>query len=172
MILSIEAQNILEKHGYETYNFKEEPISFVFEDQSLLGFVCSCKNVQEILDRWKQIQDSFISGTATQLSNDLLKAWNVYSVFLSEGEAKKEQQSELNYVEEDFRGTRKVVGCGIITRTDLENALLPLLPIRQRVRLTIEDYVERLRKRIEIPELLSDLKERDILQILEQKDED
>jgi hypothetical protein len=35
----------------------------------------------------------------------------------------------------------------------------------------IEDYIERLRKRIEIPELLSDLKEKEILQILEQKDE-
>ena len=172
MNLNIEARNIFEKYGYETFNFKEEPISFIFEDQSLLGFVCVCDSVQDILDKWQQVQDSFLSKSARLLSSDPLKAWNVYSVYLTEGNAPKDHQLDLIIIEEDLRGTRKIVGHGILTRTDLENALLPLLPIRQKVLLTTEDYLERLETRIEIPELLDDVNEREIFQILERRNED
>ncbi len=172
MNLSIEARNILERHGYQTFNFKEEPISFAFEDQSLLGIVCVCGNVQYILDRWKQVQDSFLSKSAAQLSSDPIKAWNTCSVFLTEGKALKEHHSDLTRIEEDLRGTRKIVGHGILTRTDLENVLMPLLPIRQKVLLTTEDYIERLKTRIEIPELFSELNEKEIFQIMERRNED
>jgi len=172
MNLSIEARNILEKHGYLTFNFREEATSFLFEDQSLLGIVCACENVCEILNRWKTVQDSFLFRSAAQLSGDPQKAWNAYSVFLTVEKARRDQQSDLIKIEEDLRGTRKIVGHGILTHADLENSLSPLLPIRQKVLLTTEDYRERLRIRIEIPELLGGLTGKEILQMLEQRHED
>jgi hypothetical protein len=172
MNLNIEARNILEKYKYKTYSFKEEPLSFVFEDQSLLGFVCVCVSVKHILDTWKQVQDSFLSNLATQLSRDPTKAWNTYSVFLTEGKAIKEDHSHLTTIEEDLRGTRKIVGYGILTRTDLENVLMPLLPIRHKVFLATQDYIERLKTRIEIPELFTKLNEKEIYDILERRNED
>jgi len=57
------------------------------------------------------------------------KAWNVYSVFVTEARASIEEHRQVRWIEEDLERTRKITATGVIAREDVVKALLPLLPI-------------------------------------------
>ena len=146
-ILGSEARNILESAGYVTIPGQTEDI-FSFEDATLLGFVWVTSSVTSILSEWQRKQDGFLRDRDRELRRSKEKSWNVYSVFLTEDDAKDEQHSELAKIEEDFRGTRKIARSGVRSMSQINRALLPLLPIQNRLSLGDIDVASRLRTRL------------------------
>lgn len=73
----------------------------------------------------------------------------------------RQMSSKLSEIEEDFRGTRKLVRSDIETRSELKQALLTFLPIQNVITLEAEDVLERLRDRLasvdrNLPDLITE----------------
>lgn len=93
-----------------------------------------------------------------QPASPALKAWNLYTVFLSPAPCSTETTRLLFAMEEDFRGTRKIARAGLTGRDDIELALAPLLPLRNLRVVGIEDATSRLEQRLgAIGQALTDL---------------
>jgi hypothetical protein len=153
MILIDEAQIILNEAGYKTKLSIEVEGIVYFEDRSLLGLAAVYLSVQELLDKWKKQEAEFLMRHAKKLRTAPQKAWNVYSVFLTGEEiGNASLRTQLLAIDEDFQGTRKIARAGLISHADVVRALLPLLPIQNRVTLASEDLFLRLRDRVELPE--------------------
>jgi len=142
------ARAVLEEAKYDTFEQSPTEDVFYFEDNSVLGFVKNCESVSTILSSWESIQDSFLKQYALRLRSETNKSWNVYSIYLSKDECSEEQKRKIFEIEENFRGTRKLVRTGIKSRSDIRNALLPLLPIQNLLSLRTEDIEQRLRERL------------------------
>ncbi len=72
----------------------------------------------------------------------------MYSVFLCEAAANDTCRREIRWIEEDLEQTRKLAGCGITNRQELERILLPLLPLQYAPSIQVDDVQGRLSKRI------------------------
>lgn len=144
-----EARRILEEAGYSTIAKSSSDSSFYFEDESLLGFVRLHETIDDLLNTWEKHQDVFLRENALPLQSEPQKAWNVYSVYISQEKCHDSKRNELSKISEDFRGTRKIIHDGVNKKSDLVNALLPLLPIQNYVSFGQEDIYERLRKSLE-----------------------
>jgi hypothetical protein len=142
------ARAVLEEAKYDTFEQSTTEDVFYFEDNSVLGFVKNCESVDTILSSWESIQDSFLRRYALRLRSETNKSWNVYSIYLSKDECSEEQKRKVFEIEENFRSTRKLVRTGIKSRSDIRNALLPLLPIQNLLSLRTEDIEQRLRERL------------------------
>jgi hypothetical protein len=150
-----EAQNILEKHHYTTSRLGEDMLQF--EDETLLGFICELP-LRTIVESWSSIQDEFLKRNAIVLRHSALKAWNLYSVFLSPDAPDEDDRRALVTIEEDFRASRKVVHTGIQTVTDVTRALYPFIPIQNIASLEESDSLHKLRGRLsELPRAAVDL---------------
>jgi hypothetical protein len=135
MNLCYEARQILELAGY----FIRPSISeegFDFEDETLFGFVRIYPDPAQIPSDWEIQQDSFLSRNARPIRANTPKAWNAYSVFLSPGEVSADLRATLSQIEDDFRGTRKIVRSDLTTSEDLQTALYPLIGLVNKVKLT------------------------------------
>lgn len=148
MNLISEARSLLETAGYETAMPDVGGSMFYFEDYSLMGFVSAHQSINDILNQWEAEQDSFLRRHAVRFSTAPTKAWNIYSVYLTASKIPPQMLSKLSEIEEDFRGTRKLVRSDIETRLDLKQALLTFLPIQNVVTVEAEDVLERLRDRL------------------------
>ncbi|MCG8405480.1 MAG: hypothetical protein MI923_09810 [Phycisphaerales bacterium] len=113
-----------------------------------MGVLYELASLEKLFDHWKELQDSFLATHAQQFTTAPSKAWNIYSVYITSQVADIPARSELMAIEEDFQSTRKLARAAIITRRDLDSALLPLLPIRHVPSLTAEDADEELRRRL------------------------
>jgi hypothetical protein len=123
-------RSLLEREGYVTAAVQGNELPLLlFEDVSVLGFVVEYLNLQQLLSRWSQDQAFFITRNASDLGLNPAKAWNAYSVYLTEEELDREELHSLIQIEEDFHGTRKIVKAGVRTEEDLARALAPLLRI-------------------------------------------
>lgn len=141
-----QARNILEANGYRV--FSQDVSTLQFEDDTLLGFVTVCQSGEEIVRIWRDRQAQFLRKNAAALRESGLKSWNVYSVFLADTNVSLEIKQHLINIEEDFQSTRKIAQSNLITLNDVMNALLPLLPIQNLVKLRQDDPLARLRSRI------------------------
>jgi hypothetical protein len=138
MNLLYEAQLILEEANYYVRAGTKEDTCF-FEDQSLYGFIIVSPTVADILGRWETEQDAFLKAHADTIRANPGKAWNAYSVFLTwehSSENANAAEIKLLQIEEDFRGTRKIAGSGVVSPDDVRRALRPLLPIENKVKMT------------------------------------
>src|SRR5262245_2292274 len=108
-------RSVLEHVGYRTIGIAPASTSLQFEDESVLGILHVSDSLQNLIDGWKDIQDTFLRDSSSRLLSDPLKAWNCYTVLLTSQPAKREDASALFQIEEDFRGTRKIVRAGIST---------------------------------------------------------
>jgi hypothetical protein len=140
-----EARSILDKHGY-ALSFLQ-PDTLQFEDDALLGFICELP-LQDILQSWNRRQDAFLTHNATSLRNSALKAWNLYSVFLTADRPNEREQKQLVDIQEDFRATRKIVHAAVETSSDVVRALYPFIPIQNVAALETTDSVRKLRGRL------------------------
>jgi hypothetical protein len=147
MSILIEASNILETAGYSILQSSQE--SFAFEDSSLLGFVWESPSAAVLLGEWRARQDAFLSQRDRSLRRANQKSWNVYCVALTQGEPSPEELSQLAHVEDDFAGTRKIARGGMRTPAQISQALLPLLPIQNRLGFARVDAYTRLRSRLD-----------------------
>lgn len=84
---------------------------------------------------------------ATQFRSAGDKAWNVYTVLLTEARALEEEKREVRWIEEDLERTRKLTATGVQLRDDVTGALPPLLPVLAKPLLAPEDSRERLLRR-------------------------
>jgi hypothetical protein len=123
--LLLGVRGVLSEAGYQTVSVGS---SLLFEDASILGVFYEVDTVEEMLSNWESLQDRFLKECAPRLIVDPLKAWNCYTVLLTGEAADRKQASTLHQIEEDFRGTRKIIRDGVATRAEIETALAPLIP--------------------------------------------
>lgn len=143
-----EARSYLEQAGYRTESARELDGVFYFEDPNLLGFVAVHETVNDLIDHWEKLQDKFLRQSASRLRSDPRKLWNVYSIHVTEVEAKLDSLQELERIEEDFRGTRKIAAASVKSKADVRQALLPLLPVQNQMSLTSRGDLDRVRERV------------------------
>lgn len=158
MNLLFEAKTVLQAAGYRTEPLRPSDEKFYFEDESLLGFISVHSHIKSVFDNWENQQDNFLREYAPQLRIEPDKAWNIYSVYLTQDQCPDEMRHKIYDIEEDFRSTRKIIGFNIQSRPGLERALLPLLPIQNSIMLRLEDITSRLREKTAIPEIFGNEK--------------
>ena len=143
MDLRKETEILLRDAEFETWPWESGPVPVVcFENDASLGFVYFFKTDKDIQEQWESAQSATLTRFNFALRSSGAKAWNVYSVFLSEGT--EDKFSSLDRIEENFSQTRKIVRAGIRSREQLSNALLPLLPIRSSPRIDASNFEARL----------------------------
>lgn len=144
-------QVVLQEAGFITRLTSMDRSSIVcFEDDTLMGFGCVFDNPDDLLERWKATEMTLLRRYAPNLRLAGEKAWNVYCLFLCGATADLIQSREVRWIEEDLERTRKIAACGVVSREDLVQALLPILPIKYQPELRPEDVTKRLENRIRI----------------------
>lgn len=128
--LLLDIQSVLASADYRVAFPSQDSASMYFEDESLLGAVFVMDSVDALLDGWEHTQDTFLRRHGSAFSSDPFKAWNCYTVFLTSESRGSVDRSRLIAIEEDFRGSRKLVGTGVASKPDIERALAPLLSLR------------------------------------------
>lgn len=166
MNILFEVQIILEKAGYNIQQINKYDESLLFEDDCLLGLIAIHNNLDDILAKWEEKQDYFLNHYASKLRNEPYKAWNAYSIFLTQEKASPEIRKKIFDIEEDLRGTRKIIGDSIKTGDELVRCLLPLLPIQKIVKLDFELSSNRLQKKLNYPQILNDLSQDKLFNIV------
>jgi hypothetical protein len=167
-----QAEIALRQAAYETWHWSGGRVPVTcFENLSLLGFLHVFPSAQSLLSGWEDAQRVALSRFAPALRQSGAKAWNVYSVFLTEATA-PELSKAIEQIEEDFTLTRKIARCGIQSSTELQQSLLSLLPILSQPKLDQADFDERLFSRLKdmpsnaVSAFIGTVTPRDIAEIL------
>lgn len=146
MDFSKDTEILLRDAGYETWPWDGGPVPVVcFEGDTILGFVYLFDSAEMIHEQWESAQGAALARFKPALRSAGEKAWNVYSLFLTESPADHNMEILLDRIEEDFRLTRKLVRAGVRSKGALRDAFLPILPIRNRPTIdksNIEDRLE------------------------------
>lgn len=148
MNLLTESRSLLEQAGYRTTLDVTHVSSCHFEDETILGVILVYDTASDLLSRWEDGQDRFLRSNSTKLRNDPVKVWNIYTIHLTSQSIDLPQQNDPFDIEQDFRGTRKIVRTGIQSRTLLREALLPLLRIQHRIAMSPKHVTQRLAERL------------------------
>ncbi len=146
--LLFESRSLLEAAGYRTALPEPDSTHLHFEDANILGVLHILPSAELLLSTWRNLQDEFLRKNASHLLADPIKAWNCYCIFLTSMPCPLGGLSTLFAIEDDFRGTRKIVRSSISTRRDVDNALAPLLPIRHLLTFAAENSKMRLASRL------------------------
>jgi hypothetical protein len=167
--------NVLGKAGFATRRASiGDRELLVFEDCSVPGFLYSYTDPTDLIQSWEKDVDRAIAAHQFGLRRAGQKAWNVYVVLLAASKANHGQSAALTAIEEDLRGTRKIVSAGVADLADLRAALLPLLPLQSAPRLEAVDMVAEIRERTtELPSravdaFLSTADDSVVIQVLEE----
>lgn len=150
MNLSEETRSVLEMGGFRTAEGLQALKAVYFEDPTIVGAVFFYDDLSDLVDTWERNQDSFLGTNSRAIRSDPIKAWNIYTVHLTADCGGPRQISDAFNIEQDFRGTRKIVRTGLSTKSDVREALLPLLPLQHRTSITTTDISERLRERLHL----------------------
>lgn len=143
-----DARSILEGANYRTLFPKPDAKSFYFEDSTVLGVLYVVESVAALIDDWEQLQDTFLRSNAHRLAVSPHKAWNCYTVLLTTQAPGKVESGQLFNIEENFRATRKIARGGLKSRSDIEVAIAPLLPLRRLLSLHSDDVKSTLMTRL------------------------
>jgi hypothetical protein len=148
MDIEIQTEILLRESGYETWTWTgATPAVICFENAALIGFVHVFQSANDLLMRWQEVQNTVLSYHGAALRAAGAKAWNVYSVFLTEEQAPTQQRA-VERIEEDFALTRKIARASVRTKDDLERTLLPLITLRAQPLISDTDFEDRLRARL------------------------
>lgn len=152
MDITTQSEVVLRGAGYDTWVWTGgvQPV-VCFENAAVIGFIHVFATADDLMRRWSEVQTAALSrhGPALRLAG--VKAWNVYSVFLTEEQAASQQRA-IERIEEDFSLTRKIARAGVRTSDDLERVLLPLIAVRSQPVPSDMDFEYRLRSRLqEVP---------------------
>ena len=173
MDIANQAEIVLREAGYETRPWSGGRVPVLcFENLSLMGFLHVFQTAQALLDGWEEAQSAALMRfrSALKLSGD--KAWNIYSVFLTE-DAVPTLARRIEQIEEDFSLARKIARSGIKSGAELQQSLLSLLPILSQPTLDQADFEQRLSTRLKelppaaITAFIGAGKPRDIAEMLE-----
>ena len=148
MDIAHQVEIALRNAGYSTWQARHSSGSFIcFENAVLIGFVHAFDSATTLLTQWKAVQEAVLKQYRVALRGAREKAWNVYSIFLTEDE-EPSLQRVIERLEEDFTLTRKIARGGIRTANDVEHVLLPLTSVQARPSLGATDFEDRLRNRL------------------------
>lgn len=148
MDIYIQSEILLRDAQYDTWTWTgpSGPVT-CFENAALMGFVHVFDTADALLGLWEERQKLALARHATFLRSAGAKAWNVYSLFLTEDSGARSSR-EIERIDEDFSLTRKIARASIRTADDIEMALLPLLSIRSKPLLGAANFETRLRTRL------------------------
>ena len=152
MNIATQAEIVLRDAQYDTLKWTGiEPTVICFEGAALIGFVHIFESAETLLQDWEANQRTTLARHAAAFRSAGAKAWNVYSVFLTNDPAPSVVRA-VERIEENFALTRKIARTSIQTSDDLERALLPLISIKAKPLLSAADFEARLRTRLrELP---------------------
>jgi hypothetical protein len=119
----------------------------IFENDSVIGFVFSYPNAQSLIADWVNDSEAAVSANQFALRRAGQKAWNTYVVLLASGQSSYAEIAALAAIEEDLTGTRKIARSDIRDISDVEAALLSLLPLQSAPKLDAVDMVSEIRQR-------------------------
>jgi hypothetical protein len=149
MDIYTQAEIVLRESGYDTWQSEGgAPVVTCFESQSVVGFVHVFDSCNSLLKLWPESQRLILQRYAAALRPAGVKAWNVYSIFLTSAAAAPAEAFEVEKIEEDFTLTRKIARCNVTIADDVSSALLPLLPVKAYAGIAVPDYQTQLRKRL------------------------
>ena len=146
--LLAQVRHVLESAGFAVNFPAATALTLDFEDASVMGRVFAIDRPETIALEWRGRQDAFLLENASRFQRDPMKAWNLYTVFLSPQPHSEIASGALLAVEEDFRGTRKIARGGIGELADIEATLSPLLPLRTVRPIGVAETGERLKERL------------------------
>lgn len=148
MDIITQSEITLRQGGYDTWQWSGGRVPVVcFENSSILGFLHAFQSVHELAADWREVQKITLSRFVSALRLSGEKAWNVYSIFLTE-QWDDSLGKRIEQIEEDFELTRKIARAGIGSAAKLQRALLSLLPIMSQPSLRQADFPDRLRTRL------------------------
>jgi hypothetical protein len=148
MDILTQAEIVMREANYETWPWSDGPVPAIcFENETVLGFLHSFSSADVLLAGWEKAQRSALERHSIALRLAAAKAWNVYSVFLTE-RGDPALNRRIEWIEEDFALTRKIARANIQTNADLLHALLPLLRIRAQPTLGDAQFRDRVRARV------------------------
>jgi hypothetical protein len=151
MDIQPQAEVILRKAGYRTRTLDSSGTpTLSFEDDSIIGFLKVFQTVAEMSSSWQDAERSLLSRYAVQFRAAPAKSWNIYCVFLVEQPAIGEDIYSIDRIEEDFSSTRKIARAGVSSISELQRALLPLLPLQVVTTAFSPDSGATLRSRLSI----------------------
>lgn len=119
-----------------------------FEDTAVMGFCSTFVSPEELIKKWMAYENEIISRFSANFRAAGEKAWNVYSIFLTDAVATDVDRREIGKIEENLERTRKLAASGISSREELIGVLLPLLSIQFQPKLPDGDITARLKRRI------------------------
>ena len=154
MNLNEEVRTVLESAGFRTTLGASSTNSVYFENNIIVGCVFIHATCSALFAGWEECQDKFLGTNSSAIRSDPAKAWNVYTVHLTSDSDPSSRLSDAFNIEQDFRGTRKIVRASVVKRSDVREALLPLLPLQHRISLTTGKISERLKDRLALSSLV------------------
>jgi hypothetical protein len=148
MDIQTQAEILLRQTGFETWSLTTmKPPVTCFENPSIAGFLFVFDSAAELRSTWEERQTAVLARFAPVLRVAGAKAWNIYSVLLTEN-ANADEARAVAELEEDFTLTRKIARVGIRTQHDLEQALLPLRRIQSQPKVGEANFESRLRDQL------------------------
>ncbi len=150
MNLKDELRSVLEASGYRTAVVSTTTDTIHFEDHAIAGAIFLYSSVEMLLENWEKLQDRFLGTNSSAIRSDPIKAWNIYTVHVTPAIGNSGQMSEAFNIEQNFRGTRKIVRTGVVTRPDIIDAVLPLLPLQHRTVISTQDFMARYKERLSL----------------------
>lgn len=148
MDIATQAEIILRNAGYETWTWTGMTPTFTcFENPTLMGFIHIFETAEALMTTWTANQQIALTRHAPAIRSSGVKAWNVYSVFLT-SDPSPMQNRDFERIEEDFSLTRKIARTAIQIPDDVERALLPLIAVTAKPLLGASNFETRLRSRL------------------------
>ena len=135
----------------------EQGIVTTFENDRVLGFVLYYPEAATLVSSWGEHSSLAIDQAQFLLRTAGEKAWNTYLILLADQMPGYAETILLADIEENLVGTRKIARAGVVSPTELRNALLPLLSIQNPPKLEKVDMEKEIRLRTsEFPDQLVD----------------
>lgn len=129
----------------------------IFENATVFGFIFFYSDSAALLANWRSDSEQVLREAQFSLRQAGEKAWNTYTVFLADNQSSPHDGINLQAIEENLVGTRKIARTGVKRIRELRLALLPLLSIQHAPRLEPIDMESEIRLRTsELPDDLVD----------------
>lgn len=131
------ASRCLETHGYSLPNQKFNVGSVsaqhrMFEDEYGVVALVVYDTWEDLLSGWVNAQSSLVEIISQRMTTSDMKSWEGYLVLMTPNFPSGDGDREATRIRYDVSRLRKIVATGadISTVSDVETALLPLLPLQ------------------------------------------